>query len=328
MHLVVLGGTVFLSRAVAVEALARGHRVTCVSRGVSGDVPAGAAHLRWDRAEAAPAEVAALAPDAVVDVAKLPSHVRRAVAALPDAHWVFVSTVSVYADTSRPGGTVEDSATLEPVVEDLDPRSSPEAYGAMKVACEALVRDGAASATVVRPGLIVGPGDPTGRFTAWPVRAELAHADGEGLLLPGDPEDLVQVIDVRDLASWLVDLAESHTSGTFDAVCPPLARAGFVAALGAAVGGVHPRWVPSATLLEAGVPEWNGPGALTVWVGSPGTDGFLARDPGTALEAGLRPRPLAHTAADTLAWVHDTPDAPVAGLTRDEERALLARHGW
>lgn len=328
MHLVVLGGTAFLSRAVAQQALDRGHQVTCVARGVSGDVPGGAAHVRWDRDEPAPPEVAGLAPDAVVDVAKLPSHVRGAVAAFPDAHWVFVSTVSVYADTSRPFGTVEDSATLEPVVEDLDPRSSAEAYGAMKVACEGLVRAGAASASVVRPGLIVGPGDPTGRFTAWAVRAEAAHADGAGLLVPGEPEDLVQVIDVRDLAAWLVDLAEARTAGTFDAVCSPLARAGFVAALAAAVGAVHPRWVPSAALLEAGVPEWNGPGALTVWVGAPGTDGFLARDPGTALDAGLRPRPLATTVADTLAWARATPDAAVAGMTRAEERELLARHGW
>lgn len=328
MHLVVLGGTAFLSRAVAVDALARGHRVTCVARGVSGDVPDGAELLRWDRDEPALPALDALAPDAVVDVAKLPSHVRRALGAFPDAHWVLVSTVSVYAETSRPFGTVDDTPVLAPVVEDLDPRSSPEAYGAMKVACEDLVRAGAASSTVVRPGLIVGPGDPTGRFTSWAARAEAAHADGAGLLVPGEPEDLVQVVDVRDLAAWIVDLAEHRTEGTFDAVCPPLARAGFVAALAAAVGPVHPRWVPSAALLEAGVPEWNGPGALTVWVGAPGTEGFLARDPRTALDAGLRPRPLAATVEDTLAWVHATPDAALAGMTRDDERDLLARHRW
>ena len=145
-------------------------------------------------------ELAAAAPDAVVDVARHPSWVRAAVSALPEAHWVFVSTISVYADHGTPGGTPATSATHEPLHDDLDPTSSPEAYGAMKVACEQAVDAGTGSATIVRPGLIIGPGDPTGRFSYWPARLADTAAHPE-VLLPGTPDDLVQAIDVRDLAT-------------------------------------------------------------------------------------------------------------------------------
>ena len=163
MRLLVLGGTVFLSRAVATEAVARGHEVTCACRGASGDVPAGARHLAWDRADGAapPAALDGSAYDAVVDVARHPSWVRTAVAAVPDAHWVFVSTINVYADDATPQGRPGGLPLRDPQPDDVDLGVDPEAYGAMKVACEQLVTEGAASAMVVRPGLIVGPGDPT-----------------------------------------------------------------------------------------------------------------------------------------------------------------------
>ena len=106
----------------------------------------------------------------MVDVGRHPSWVRAAVARFPSAHWVFVSTINVYADDSTPGGGPGTLPLREPRHEDVDLREDPEAYGPMKVACEQVVRDGAASATVIRPGLIVGPGDPTGRFTYWPAR--------------------------------------------------------------------------------------------------------------------------------------------------------------
>ena len=141
MRLLVLGGTRFLSREVAAQAVARGWEVTCACRGESGSVPAGAELLRWDRAEEAPQSLLDGGWDAVVDVARLPSHVRRAVAAVPDAHWVFVSTINVYADDGSPAM----GPLVEPVPEDVDLASDPDAYGPMKVACESLVRDGAAS---------------------------------------------------------------------------------------------------------------------------------------------------------------------------------------
>ena len=195
MQLLVLGGTRFLSREVAAQAVARGWDVTCACRGESGTVPDGSTHLHWDRSEPAPAALADGGWDAVVDVARLPSHVRGALAAAADddAHWVFVSTISVYADNSSPA--MEPLA--EPVTEDVDLSEDPDAYGGMKVACEQLVQERAASAVVVRPGLIVGPGDPTGRFAHWPQRL----ARGGEVLAPGRPDDVVQVIDVRDLAA-------------------------------------------------------------------------------------------------------------------------------
>ena len=148
MKLLVLGGTLFLSKAVAEEAVRRGHDVTCACRGESGAVPDGARHVVWDRDQPAPAELTDEAYDAVVDVARHPSRVRSAVAALPDAHWVFVSTISVYADNSVPGGSPGVTPELEPITEDVDLRENMEAYGPMKVACEQAVLAGAASAMV------------------------------------------------------------------------------------------------------------------------------------------------------------------------------------
>ena len=170
MKILVLGGSVFLSQAVAADALARGHDVTCSTRGASGPVPDGAAFVAWDRYADVPSELADATYDAVVDVGRIPSWVRKGVAAWPDAHWVFVSTVNVYADDSIPNGRPGTVPLREPQYEDRDLKQDPESYGPMKVACEQLVRDGAASWTVIRPGLIVGPGDPTGRYTYWPVR--------------------------------------------------------------------------------------------------------------------------------------------------------------
>ncbi len=213
MRLLVLGGTRFLSREIATRAVARGWEVTCACRGESGTVPDGATHLRWDRADDAPDELRDGGWDAVVDVARLPSHVRRAVEAVPDAHWVFVSTVNVYADNTSPAM----EPLVEPVTEDVDLATDPEAYGAMKVACESIVREGAASSMVVRPGLIAGPGDGTGRFGYWPARL----ARGGEVLAPGTPDDVVQVIDVRDLAEWVLDACEARTTGVYDAVGTP-----------------------------------------------------------------------------------------------------------
>src|SRR5215207_217250 len=123
MRLLVLGGTMFLSREVAAEALRRGHDATCACRGVSGDVPAGARLVTWDRDDEPPADLAG-AYDAVVDVSRRPSHVRRAVGAVPDAHWVFVSTVNVYADDATPGGpgTVP---LRDPITDDVDLAQDP-----------------------------------------------------------------------------------------------------------------------------------------------------------------------------------------------------------
>jgi len=323
MRLLVLGGTQFLSRAVAAEAVLRGHDVVCANRGRSGTTPPGVATVRWDRAQEPPAALTDGAPyDAVVDVSRMPSHVRRALAALGgehsrDAHWVFVSTISVYADDADPAGPGK-GRLKEPIADDLDPMASTENYGGMKVACERLVLDTIRSAAVVRPGLIVGPGDPSGRFAYW---ARRSTATGD-VLAPGRPEDLVQVIDVRDLAAWIVTLAEERTTGTYDAVAPSVP---FADLLAACLPDARPVWVDQAFLEAEGVEPWSGPESIPLWLPRPAYDGMLAHDAGPALAAGLAPRPLAVTTRDTRAWLDADPAARITGITTEREAALLAR---
>lgn len=311
MRLLVLGGTRFLSREVATRAVARGWDVTCACRGTSGPVPDGARHLPWDRADPPPPEIVDGGWDAVVDVGRLPSQVTAAVAATADAHWVFVSTVSVYADNS----SAAMEPLLDPITEDVDLATDPEAYGGMKVACERAVRERAASAVVVRPGLIVGPGDPTGRFAYWPQRL----ARGGEVLAPGRPDDVVQVIDVRDLAEWVLVLAEQRTTGTFDAVGTPTPLGDLLAGIAAGVGANDPRltWVDADFLEQHDVQPWMGPGSLPLWLPRPDYDGMLRHDPGPAEAVGLVLRPVADTAVRCL-------DDPVTALTPEREAGLLA----
>ncbi|MGD9960042.1 NAD-dependent epimerase/dehydratase family protein [Nocardioides sp.] len=318
MKLLVLGGTVFLSRAVAEAGLRRGHEVTCAARGTSGSVPPGARRLVVDRQDD---DGTAFAGDwdAVVDVARLPSWVRRAVGAVPHAHWVFVSTINVYADTTTVGATPATLGLVEPVTTDQDPASGSEVYGAMKVACEQAVQAGAASSMVVRPGLIVGPGDPTGRFSYWPDRL----ADGGEVLAPGSPDDPVQVIDVRDLAEWIVESCEERRTGVFDGVGPVTSRAEALSEVAAGVGAAPDlTWVDQGFLTGHGVEPWAGPASLPLWLPLPEYDGLLAHDAGPSWAAGLRPRPLAETAHDTLAWLR-THGGTVTGLSRDAEADVL-----
>jgi 2'-hydroxyisoflavone reductase len=324
MKLLVLGGTVFLSRAVAEEAVRRGHEVTCACRGESGSVPEAATHVAWDRTQPVPSTLPVTTFDAVVDVARHPSWVRSAVAALPDPHWVFVSTISVYTDDSTPHGTVDALPLHEPIHTDVDIASDPEAYGAMKVACEQAVTQGSSSSVIVRPGLIVGPGDRSGRFSYWPDRI----ADGGEVLAPGSPDEQVQVIDVRDLASWLVDCAESRTTGVFHGTGRAMSRADFLEQVADGVGvDVTDRrwtWVDQDFLAGHDVEPWDGPRSLPVWLPQPDYAWLMSVDVEASYDAGLRTRPLATTARDTLAWLRGEPDPPVAGLARAAEAAVLA----
>lgn len=322
MRLLVLGGNRFLSREVAAEAVRRGHEVVAANRGVSGGLPDGVAGVHWDRAGEAPPELGAVGPyDAVVDVARQPSHVRSALTAFAevpgDPHWVFVSTISVYADDADPAGPGA-GRLREPVIDDVDLATDPDAYGGMKVACERLVLDAHPDAAVVRPGLIVGPGDPSGRFTYWAARSE----ETGPVLAPGDPAAPVQVIDVRDLAAWLVTVAEQRTGGTFDAVGPVVPFGDF---LGECLPDADLAWVDQDFLQAEGVEPWAGPDSIPVWLPRPEYDGMLAHDQQPALDAGLVVRPLAETTRDTRAWLAADPAAVVTGIDRAREAGLLAR---
>lgn len=331
MRILVLGGSVFLSREVALAALAAGHEVVCACRGVHGPVPEGAEHVVLDRgkdtdpASGPWAELAGRGFDAVVDVTSTPSWLRTALIALDaEPHWVYVSSISAYADLSGPGRTAEDTPLLPAATEDLDNRSGAEAYGSNKVACEEAARAATTGrALIARAGLIVGPHDYSGRFTYWPVRL----ARGGPVLVPAPPEAPTQVVDVRDLAAWLLHCAESGTSGTFDAVAPSVPWDGMLAEVATGVG-VDPTeldlaWAPAERLAELGVNPWAGPRSLPLWL-PPEHGGLADRDATAAVAAGLSPRPLAVTAADTLAWVRADADAEVTGLTEEEEREVLA----
>ena len=302
---------------MAADALARGHEVTCAARGTSGSVPEGARLVQVDRTQPLP-DLGEF--DAVVDVARHPSWVRNAVAAYPDAHWVFVSTVNVYSDDATPGGTPATLPLVEAIEEDVDLKENPEAYGPMKVACERIVLDAAASAMVIRPGLIVGPEDPTGRFSYWPKRL----AAGGEVLAPGDPADVMQVADVRDLAAWAVTACEQRTTGVYDGVGPAMPISDLLAQCAEGVSSdVTWTWVDQEFLQAQEVEPWMGPGAIPLWLPRPEYDGLPAHDVQPSLDAGLTVRPLAETTRDTLAWLEATPDAVVSGISLDRERQLL-----
>jgi 2'-hydroxyisoflavone reductase len=221
------------------------------------------------------------------------------------------------------GGEDEPLATLtDPAVEEV----TGETYGGLKAACERAAREGFGPRTlVVRPGLIVGPFDPTDRFPYWPRRI----ARGGDVLLPGVPDMPVQVIDARDLAAWMLGRVEHGATGDFNAVGParPLALRECVERIAAAVGAT-PRWVwvDEAFLLERGVEPWMG---LPLWV--TGEDvAHSAVSGARALAAGLQLRPLEDTARDTLAWDLARPDvarADSAALPAAREAELLAEWG-
>jgi 2'-hydroxyisoflavone reductase len=317
MRLLVLGGTLFLSRAVAADAVARGHDVTCAARGESGSVPEGARHVHLDRNDPDWSELEG-DWDAVVDVARTPSWVASALDHLAESHWTFVSTISVYADHSLPGGTPQTLPLLPPATDDVD-QDSAEAYGSSKVACEQDVQARAREALVIRPGLIIGPGDPSGRFTYWPQRL----AEGGEVLAPESPDRDTQAIDVRDLAAWIVTSAENHLTGVYDATSRVQRLGDLVDEVARAVGGDPTLvWAPAEFLLERDVTYWSGPRSLPLWLPDDAR-GMTSHDVSAAFDAGLTTRPVGETAVDTLDWLRATPGAPCTGLSRAEEQDLL-----
>jgi 2'-hydroxyisoflavone reductase len=318
MRLLILGGTRFLGRAIAAQACVTGHDVTCAARGISGSVPHGARFIRVDRHE--PDSLAPLAGeefDAVVDLSRDPGQVRRAIAALqPRAgHWTFVSTVSVYADNRTPGQRADAALLKAPTAPDIE-HSTEETYGAAKVACEQAVGE---NAFICRAGLIVGPEDPTGRFTYWPVRLDR----GGEVLVPGAPDDTVQFIDVRDLAQWIVHAAQTRLTGCFDGIGPSYTRGQLLTECSDALGSSCTfTWVDRAFMESHDIRPWSGPRSLPLWLPLPDYAGFATRDTSPARDSGLTIRTLSETARDTLSWARAA-GGPVTGLTADEEAAAL-----
>jgi len=326
MKLLVIGGTRFLGRHLVEAALAAGDTVTAFNRGRSGAAPAAVDARVGDRR----ASLAALDDgrwDAVVDTCGyLPGEVSAMARALAGrvGAYAFVSSVSVYAehtssnDENAERGTIDDPDTTV-----VDGRS----YGPLKALCEDTLQAvvGPERALILRPGLIVGPHDPTQRFTYWPAR--LARAgDGAPVLAPGAPTAPIQCVDARDLAAFILHALRQGARGAFNLTSPPgLWTFGDLLGACADAAGVRPPidWVPVARLQAVGLQPWTDlPLALP---DDAEHAGFMRVDVARALAAGLALRPLAQSVADTLAWWQALPPEAQgferAGLTAAREAA-------
>ena len=325
MNLLILGGTRFLGRAIAEAALSRGHQLTLFHRGQTN--PAlfdDAEHVTGDR-DGALESLAGQTWDACIDTCGyVPRIVRQSADLLSGAvdRYAFVSTLSVYANPT-PQGT-DESGELgsmdDPTMEEI----TGETYGPLKALCEAEVqREFGDRALIVRPGLIVGRHDASDRFTSWPWRI----AQGGDVLAPGRPDRTIQLIDVRDLAEWIVAMIEDGTTGVFNAVSPPdRLTMGQMLDTCISVSGSDAKlhWADDEWLTAREVGPWM---EMPLWIpeGDPLAEGFFSFRSDRAMDAGLRFRSLEDTVSDTLAWLNTEPkDRPWrAGMDRDREATLL-----
>ena len=303
-----LGGTKFLGRAIAGDALARGHELTLFTRGTTNpDLFPEAERIRGDRKR----DLAAIEGrtwDAVIDTSGyLPADVRASAELLRDSgRYVFVSSVSVYADFSS--GPTEESPTAElGSMQEDELAADYSNYGPLKALAEAEVEKVFGDrALIVRPGLIVGPHDPTGRFTYWAHRL----ARGGELLAPAPTERRSQFIDVRDLAAWILDAAEQGLTGTYNATNEGVSWSELLA-------GAEVTWVADEFLQEHEVGPWL---ELPLWLPDPEWVGMHSIDVGRAVAAGLRFRPL----EETIRGAAEAPLQDGVGLTPEREGDLLA----
>jgi 2'-hydroxyisoflavone reductase len=318
MRILVLGGTVFVGRAIVADALRAGHQVSLFTRGRTGaDLFPEAAHLIGDRDTGDYAALADGRWDAVVDVSGyLPRHVDGAMAALGDrvGRYLFISSRAVYVREGVAPGADED-APRRPPVRDADELTE-ETYGPSKVACEDDVLARYSSrATIVRPGKVAGPHDDQETFTYWSRRA----ARGGRIAVPGNPGQPVQLVDSRDLARLVVRLLEDDRPGAFNAVGPAVPTTlGELIHTCARVAGTTVELVPvpldaAGHLLPLVRPE-------SAWPGE-------QRSSERALAAGMSATPLVVTAADVREWDRVRGEPPLSrGLTPDEEERILREY--
>lgn len=322
MELLLLGGTAFLGRQIALSALADGHRVTCLARGTA-PAPDGVTFVTGDRDDDdALAPVAGRRWDAVVDLTSQPGRVRRAIRDLDTGHWVFVSTANVYAES--PEVDRSEDAPLVPALE-ADAMSGPEDYGAAKVACEQLYAGSGATAALIRSGLIGGAGDTSGRSGYWPWR--FAHpVDGDGsVAVPDDPDFPCAVVDVRDIAAFVVCAALERLDGPYNVTGPTTPLSEFLRVSAEVAGtGARPYPIPPSRLTELGVNPWMGPRSMPLWIDDPGMRGFSTMDTSRARADGLVTRPLSETLRAAMEYEQTRDGTRPTGLTDDEERELLA----
>jgi len=333
LRILILGGTGFTGPFQVNYALARGHKVTLFNRGKrpSPEWPSSVEQLHGDRNTGDLKALEGREWDVCIDnPTTLPFWVRDAGQVLKGkvGHYIFISTISVYADGSRPG--IDESAALaeykgaDAMAETQETLRADiqNLYGSLKALSEAEARKQFGErVAIVRPGYIVGPRDDSDRFTYWPNRI----AAGGEVLVPGDGSDPVQIIDGRDLGEWVIRLAEAGTIGTFNACGPDyrLSTDAMVHGCHAVIGGpVQFTHVPASFIEEHEVP-------LPIWVSAKGGpySGYGQVSNARALAAGLTFRPLATTVEDLLAWYRALPPErqakPNAGITREREAELL-----
>jgi 2'-hydroxyisoflavone reductase len=322
VKVLIIGGTQFLGLHTVRAVLSRGHEVTTFNRGTrpglfaKGEVE----ELRGDR-DGGLGILDGRTWDTVIDVpGYLPRVVRQSAQLFANRvdRYVFISSISVYAGFPTAG--LDESGTLESMADETNEDVAAN-YGALKVLCEREVEAAFPSnAVIIRPGLIVGPNDPTGRFTYWPVRM----GRGGEVLAPDSPDVPVQVIDVRDLAAWTVRMAESGPAGVYNATGPrsPLALGEFLRVAAEACGvSSSVTFASEEFLLSCGVAPWSD---LPLWLRRASAN--MSRvSVDKAVGAGLSFRPLANTISDTLSWARESPESVIAGMSAERESDLLQR---
>lgn len=343
--ILILGGTGFLGPATVDAAQQRGHTLTLFNRGRTekrkGGMYPDLEKLYGNRDPEKRAEddnpdsakglesIKGRSWDVVIDNSGYyPRHVRASAEMLaPNAQrYIYISSISAYAANDKPDQdeTAARATLVDPNVETMGAQM--ENYGGLKAACEMAVEAAFKErAVIVRPGYIVGPGDPTDRFTYWPVRADR----GGEMPIPGVPEDPVQFIDVRDLGEWLVRLAETGEAGAYNAVGPVKpARWGEVveACVASASTKPTPVWMP-LDFVEQNMPQGAG---FPIWIAPKGEyTGFHRWSNARAIATGLKSRPTLDVVKDTLAWFKTLPaDRQAglrAGLNPEQERELLQK---
>ncbi|WP_141620367.1 NAD-dependent epimerase/dehydratase family protein [Myxococcus sp. AB036A] len=330
LRILILGGTAFLGPALVEFARSRGHTITLFNRGKTkpGLFP-DVEKLTGDRDPNKGEGLKALEGrkwDAVVDTSGYVPRIVRASAELlaPHVqHYTFVSSISVYKDLSRQG--LDETATVA-TVEDTATEDVEKHYGALKALCEQAAETAMPGRVFnVRPGLIVGPDDPSDRFTYWPLRV----ARGGEVLAPGDGVDPLQFIDARDLAAFIIRSVEARTTGIFNATGPSqdLLMRDFLAANKTALGSdARFTWVDTDFLTKHKVEAWSD---MPAWMPRNGKEGGIGKvSIAKALAAGITFRPAAETIRDTVAWFKTLPPErqakPRSGLSAEREKEVLA----
>jgi 2'-hydroxyisoflavone reductase len=324
MKILILGGTKFLGRHLVDAALATGHEVTLFNRGKTNPALFPNVETIIGDRETDLDRLAGREWDAAIDVAGyLPRIVRMSVEALKESvkKYVFISSISVYPEFKKIG--INEECPVGKIEDETVEEINGETYGPLKALCEKTVQEIYGDRTlIVRPGLIVGPYDPTDRFTYWPMRV----TRGGDIITPDKPQTPIQIIDVRDLSEFIVKLIENNASGIYNATGPDheLMLGEFLDVCKQVSGSVATfHWASAEFLKEHEVAPWSD---MPVWIPDTEEDaGFSRVDISKAIDAGLKFRPLEHTIRDTIQWAQMRPRDHEwrAGLNTTKEQILL-----